>query len=77
MSINWDGVYSHLNSHKDLTPALAKEVMTEILEGRATEEEIKGFLLALKNKGESATDISLLVGELLRYALPKIGRAHV
>lgn len=70
MSINWDGVYSHLNSHKDLTPALAKDVMTEILEGRATEEEIKGFLLALKNKGESATDISLLVGELLRYALP-------
>jgi anthranilate phosphoribosyltransferase len=70
MSNNWDFLYSHLNSGKDLTPGLAQEVMGEILEGRASEEDIKNFLLALKAKGESATDISLLASELLKYALP-------
>jgi anthranilate phosphoribosyltransferase len=68
--VAWDALYAHLNSGKDLTKDLAQEVMSQILEGKATEEEIKDFLLALKGKGESSTDISLLAEQLLKYALP-------
>jgi anthranilate phosphoribosyltransferase len=70
VSTNWQEIASFLKAGNDLTPALAEEVMTQILEGQANEEEIKEFLLALKTKGESATDIALLVSQLLRYALP-------
>jgi len=67
---NWSALIAHLNSGADLTPSLTEEVMREILEGLAEENDIKDFLLALKNKGESSTDISLMVKELLKYALP-------
>jgi anthranilate phosphoribosyltransferase len=66
----WVDVTAHLQSGKDLTPTLAEDVMGQILQGVAQEEEIKSFLLALKNKGESSTDISLMATELLKYALP-------
>ena len=70
MANNWKALIAHLEQNLDLNEALATSAMSEILEGRAAEEDIKNFLIALKNKGESATDISLLVNELLKYALP-------
>jgi anthranilate phosphoribosyltransferase len=66
----WGEVFTRLEAKSDLTEPLASGVMTEILEGHAEEENIKKFLLLLKEKGESATDISLLVNQLFRYALP-------
>ena len=66
----WLALIAHLNQKLDLTPTLAAEVMAEILEGRASQDEIKSFLLALKDKGESPTDISLLSKEMLKYSLP-------
>ena len=66
----WSNLFSHLQKKDDLTPELATFVMTEILEGRAPEEDIKNFLLLLKDKGESSTDIALLVEMLYKYALP-------
>jgi len=66
----WNEVFTQLEAKSDLTQSLAIGVMTEILEGRAEEENIKKFLLLLKAKGESASDISLLVDQLFRYALP-------
>ena len=66
----WSNLFSHLQKKDDLTPELATFVMTQILEGLASEEEIKNFLLLLKEKGESSTDIALLVEMLYKYALP-------
>ena len=66
----WQQLFSHLTEKRDLNSDLSTFVMTEILEGRADEENIKKFLLLLKEKGESATDISLLVEMLYKYALP-------
>ena len=66
----WGEVFTRLEAKSDLTEPLASGVMAEILEGHAEEENIKKFLLLLKEKGESATDISLLVNQLFRYALP-------
>lgn len=67
---SWKLLHSHLEKGLDLTPELAQFVMGQILEGRAEEEAIKLFLLDLKEKGESSTDIDLLVQQLLKYALP-------
>ena len=66
----WEPLFNHLSAKEDLTSELATFVMTEILEGRADEENIKKFALLLKDKGESATDISYLVEMLYKYALP-------
>lgn len=66
----WSNLFTHLQSKEDLTPELATFVMTEILEGQAPEEDIKNFLLLLKDKGESSTDIALLAEMLFKYALP-------
>ena len=70
MSLNWQEIVTHLQGGADLTSPIAQALMAEILEGRAQEEDIKSFLLALKAKGESSTDISLLATELLKFALP-------
>ncbi len=70
-SINlWQALFNHLENKNDLNEELTSFVMGEILEGRADEGSIKKFLLLLKEKGESSTDISLLVSQLLKYALP-------
>ncbi|TSA47466.1 MAG: anthranilate phosphoribosyltransferase, partial [Actinomycetales bacterium] len=70
MEVFWSQLFSHLSDHKDLTSELAISVMSEILEGRASEAHIAKFLTLLNEKGESATEISLLAEQLLRYALP-------
>ena len=66
----WSNLFTHLQNKNDLTPELATFVMTQILEGQASEEDIKKFLLLLKEKGESSTDMTLLVEMLYKYALP-------
>ena len=66
----WAQLHSHLQSGNELTPQLADFVMGEILEGRASDESIKEFLLDIKTKGESATDITLLIEQMYKYALP-------
>ena len=70
MSDFWGELTAHLSAGNDLTPDLAQSAMSQILEGQASEDSIKEFLISLKNKGESATDISLLASQLLKYCLP-------
>ena len=52
--MTWDAYIERLNTGLDLEPSQAQAVMREILEGNAQIESIKTFLLALKEKGESA-----------------------
>ena len=70
MSNFWGELTAHLSAGNDLTPDLAQSAMAQILEGQASEDSIKEFLISLKNKGESSTDISLLASQLLKYSLP-------
>src|SRR5262249_29679532 len=66
-----------------LTPALARllagddllddEIDTAlgaILEGRADDTQIAGFIVALRAKGETADELAALVRTLLRYSVP-------
>jgi anthranilate phosphoribosyltransferase len=43
---------------RDLSRAQAREVMGEIMEGKATPAQIGGFLVALRLKGETAAEIA-------------------
>ena len=69
-SFGWDQVVADLAAQRDLSVIQARGVMREILENRASSEEIKSFLLALKSKGESAFEVSAFVEEMFSHAAP-------
>ena len=45
-----------------------KFAMSEILSGRASDDEIRDFLLGLKNKGETSDEVNALVDVLYQHA---------
>jgi anthranilate phosphoribosyltransferase len=67
---SWSENRSILNDLGDLNIEQAQWSMREILDGRASNEETKEFLLALKAKGESATEVGAMVDEMYRHAAP-------
>ncbi len=48
--MNWELINSTLSKKEDLSSQQATWAMAEILEGKASSEEIKNFLLGLKVK---------------------------
>ncbi|MFM8446321.1 MAG: anthranilate phosphoribosyltransferase, partial [Actinomycetota bacterium] len=60
----WDQLLDKLTSRQDLSVGEIRFAMTEILEGRAGELQIKEFLLGMKNKGERAEEVRALVDEM-------------
>lgn len=49
---------SKLIRKRDLVQGETQQVMNEIMEGKATDAQIAGFLVALRNKGETVNDIT-------------------
>ena len=66
----WSTLLADLDDRKNLSAENAQWAMREILEGRASADEIKSFLLGLKEKGESASEVSALVDEMYRHSAP-------
>ncbi|HWL36234.1 MAG TPA: anthranilate phosphoribosyltransferase [Frankiaceae bacterium] len=66
----WPGVLSTLLAGADLSRDDAEWVMGEIMEGVATPAQIAGFAMALRAKGESASEVSGLVAAMLARARP-------
>ncbi len=64
----WDQLLDKLTSRQDLGVGEIRFAMTEILEGRAGELQIKEFLLGMKNKGERAEEVRALVDEMYDHA---------
>ena len=54
----------------DLLPQEAQDLMREVLEDRADKEVLKRFLLALKNKGETAEEVDALVAQMYEHCAP-------
>jgi anthranilate phosphoribosyltransferase len=54
----------------DLLPQEAQDLMREVLEDRADKEVLKHFLLALKNKGETAEEVGALVAQMYEHCAP-------
>jgi anthranilate phosphoribosyltransferase len=53
-----------LSSHEDLEAATAAGVLTEIIEGNASEAQAAAFLIALRTKGETVEEIAGLASVL-------------
>ena len=59
-----------MESGQDLLPKEAQDLMREVLEDRAEKEVLKQFLLALKNKGETAEEVAALVAQMYNHCAP-------
>jgi anthranilate phosphoribosyltransferase len=66
----WRRVLATLADGRDLTTAEAHAAMSEILEGRATDAQIAGFIIALRMKGESIDEVVGMVDAMLGAAAP-------
>lgn len=66
----WKGVLGALTSGDDLTAATAAAALRTILAGEATPAQIAAFIVALRMKGETATEVSGLVDAMLEAAAP-------
>ncbi len=68
--MSWKEHVATLDLGLDLKPVDVKWCMNEILEGRAETETIKVFLLALKNKGETAEEVSAIIAQMYQHSAP-------
>lgn len=66
----WRGVLTELTAGRDLPAERAAAAMSEILEGRATDAQIAGFIIALRMKGEAVDEMSGMVDAMLATASP-------
>lgn len=69
-STNWDAITAKLRSGLDLERDEIQSVMREILGGEADIENVKRFLIALKEKGETSEEVGALVEVMYAHAGP-------
>jgi anthranilate phosphoribosyltransferase len=69
-SLDWAGFITKLENGLDLEPQEAQMIMREVLEDRADKENLKRFLLALKNKGETPEEVGALVDQMYQFCAP-------
>lgn len=67
---SWSEIQSQLSERKDLDQAQVTWAMAEILRGNATTEQIKSFLIGLKEKGETSQEVNALVNQMYEFAGP-------
>ena len=66
--MKWDQIFAALADRKDLSNEQVTWGMSQILEGAASNEDIKAFLTGLKAKGESAQEVEALVAQMYKYS---------
>jgi anthranilate phosphoribosyltransferase len=67
---SWPALIGALVRGESLTADEAAWAMNEIMEGAATDAQISGFAIALRAKGETATELSGLARAMLGHATP-------
>jgi anthranilate phosphoribosyltransferase len=68
--MNWELILKSLSDKSDLTNDQVTWAMSQILEGKASNNEIKDFLIGLKTKGESAAEVQAIVDQMYSYSAP-------
>ena len=66
--MSWDLILKSLSDKSDLSNEQITWAMSQILEGKASNDEIKQFLTGLKSKGESAAEVEALVAQMYSYS---------
>jgi anthranilate phosphoribosyltransferase len=64
--MSWEEIFTALASGVDLSNSEVTWAMGQILDGKADVAQIKHFLLGLKEKGETATEVMALVDQMLQ-----------
>jgi anthranilate phosphoribosyltransferase len=64
----WPEVIGRLLRHEELPTDLVERAMTSILSDDATDAQIAAFAVALRSKGETASELATLVRTMLRFA---------
>jgi len=67
---SWLEIQNQLTDKKDLNSAQVTWAMAEILKGNANSDQIKNFLIGLKEKGETALEVNALVNQMYEFASP-------
>ena len=68
--MNWESIFKSLSEKEDLPAKDISWAMSQILQGAASIDDIKHFLLSLKEKGESAEEVKALVDQMLAVSSP-------
>ncbi len=68
--MSWEEILTALANRQDLSTTEVTWAMNQILTGNADISAIKKFLLALKDKGETATEVTALVEQMYEKSLP-------
>ena len=66
----WSGVLTQLLAGHDLEPDATAWAMREMMSGDASPAQIAGFLVALRAKGETVTELRAPADVMLEHALP-------
>jgi anthranilate phosphoribosyltransferase len=66
----WDENIAIIESGLDLETDRVQWCMNQILTGQAANENIKGFLIALKTKGETPEEVGALVDQMYQHCAP-------
>jgi len=66
---SWPGVLGTLMAGDDLDRRHASAAMSEIMHGRATDSQTAAFIVALRTKGESATEMAGMVDAMMDAAV--------
>lgn len=69
LATNWPAILGKLLRKDELERAEADWAMTQIMAGDASEAQVGAFMLALRSKGESPTELAGLVDVMLRNAV--------
>jgi anthranilate phosphoribosyltransferase len=64
----WPEVVGRLARREDLAPDLVDQAMSAILSGDASDAQIAAFAVAMRAKGETASELATLVRTMLRFA---------
>ena len=68
--LTWPKILALLANKTDLSLDQGQWAMREILDGNADIENVKAFLLALKEKGESAQEVESFVAQMIAHCSP-------
>jgi anthranilate phosphoribosyltransferase len=68
--VSWSALTQRLASGLDLERDEIQAVMRQILEGQSDIEDVKSFLLALKEKGETPDEVGALIEVMYAHAAP-------
>lgn len=69
-SIHWPEVLAQVLRDEELDEELAFEVLSSIMQGEAEPAQVAGLLIALRARGESASEIAGFVRAMMTHAAP-------